>query len=109
MKVKSGIRIYYDMNTSDVVAKLADNWDMTKADARRLLDTIVEVFNENIAKGNAFTIPGLGTFGTNTRKERTSYNPHYEQYMKLPPKRVVDFSPSKGLKEDLKEVELNDE
>ncbi|MGM0546030.1 MAG: HU family DNA-binding protein [Bacteroidota bacterium] len=97
------------MNTSDVVAKLADNWDMTKADARRLLDAMVEIFNENIAKGNAFTIPELGTFSATTRDERKSYNPHYEQYMKLPPKRVVDFSASKGLKEDLKEVELNNE
>ncbi len=97
------------MNTSDVVAKLADNWDMSKAEARRLLDAMVQIFNENIAKGNAFTIPKLGTFGTTTRDERKSYNPHYEQYMKLPPKRVVDFSASKGLKEDLKELELNNE
>lgn len=97
------------MNTSDVVAKLADNWDMTQAETRRMMDSIVEVFNENIAKDNAFTVPQLGTFGATTRDERKSYNPHYEQYMKLPPKRVVDFSASKGLKDDLKKVELNNE
>lgn len=97
------------MNTSDVVAKLANNWDMTKADARRLLDSMVQIFNENIAQGNAFTIPELGTFAATTRDKRKSYNPHYEQYMKLPPKRIVDFNASKGLKKDLKEVELNNE
>lgn len=97
------------MNTSDVVATLADNWDMSKAETRRLMDAIVQKFNENLTTGYTFTIPELGTFGTTTRDERTSYNPHYEQYMKLPPKRVVNFSPSKGLKEDLKQVELSDE
>lgn len=97
------------MNTRDVVTVLSENWDMTKTETRQLLDTIVETFNDNIAGGNTFTISELGTFGTNTRKERKSYNPHYKQYMKLPPKRVVDFSPSKGLKEDLKQVEFNDE
>lgn len=92
------------MNTSDLVAKLADNWDMSKAETRRLLDTIVQTFSKNLASGNSFTIPGLGTFGSNTRDERESYNPHYEQYMKLPPKRTVEFSPSKSLKEDLKHL-----
>ncbi len=97
------------MNTSDVVAVLAENWDMSQAETRRLMDTVIQTFNDNIAGGNSFTISELGTFSTNTRESRKSYNPHYEQYMKLPPKRVVHFSPSKGLKEDLKQVELDDE
>lgn len=90
------------MNTSDLVAALAKNWDMSKTETRKLLDIIVQTFNDKLAEGNSFSIPDLGTFSTSTREERKSYNPHYEQYMKLPPKRVVDFSPSKGLKEDLK-------
>ncbi|MGD8427886.1 MAG: HU family DNA-binding protein [Balneolaceae bacterium] len=97
------------MNTGDVVAALAENWDMSKAETRRLLDVIVQTFNENIAAGNSFTVPELGTFDTHTRKERTSYNPHYEQYMELPPKRIVNFTPSIGLKEDLKQVGIEDE
>ena len=97
------------MNTSDVVKALAENWDMSQAETRRLLDIVVQTFNENLANGTAFTIPELGTFRTKTRDERESYNPHYEQFMKLPPKRVVGFTPSKGLKEDLKQVEPDNE
>jgi len=97
------------MNTGDVVAALAENWDMNKAETRRLLDVIVQTFNDNIANGNSFTIPDLGTFGIHTREERKSYNPHYQQYMKLPPKRVVDFTPGKALKEELKQAGIEDE
>jgi len=97
------------MNTGDVVEALADNWDMSQTDARSLLDDIIQILNENLANGTAFTIPELGTFGTTTRDERESYNPHYEQFMKLPPKRVVDFTPSKGLKEDLRQAEPDNE
>lgn len=97
------------MNTSDLVAVLAESRDMSQAETRRLLDAIVQIFNDNIAGGSTFTVSGLGTFGTNTREERKSYNPHYQQYMNLPPKRVVSFSPSKGIKDDLKQVEQNDE
>ncbi|MDX1671916.1 MAG: HU family DNA-binding protein [Balneolaceae bacterium] len=92
------------MITSDLVEKLAENWDMSKAETRRLLDTLVDTFSDQLAQGNSFSIPELGTFGTHTRSERRSYNPHYEKYMLLPPKRVVNFSPSKGLKEDLEEI-----
>lgn len=97
------------MNTSDLVAKLADNWDMTQSDARELLDVIIHVFNDNIAAGQRFSVPELGTFGTKTRKKRKSFNPHYEQYMMLPPKRVVEFNASKSIKEDLKKVDIDDE
>lgn len=97
------------MNTSDLVKILASNWDMTQAETRRLLDTITQTLNDHLAAGNAFTIPKLGTFNIKTREERKSYNPHYEQYMKLPPKRIVTFSPSKGLKEDLKHAEAENE
>ncbi|HET6528833.1 MAG TPA: HU family DNA-binding protein [Balneolaceae bacterium] len=97
------------MNTKDVVATLAENRDMSKAESRRLLDITVQTFCDNLAKGKSFTIPGLGTFSTSTRGERKSYNPHYEQYMQLPPKRTVDFKPSKGIKEELKNLELGHE
>lgn len=97
------------MNTTEVVAALAESRDMSKAETRRLLDIILHTFSDSLAKGHSFTIPGLGTFGTHIRNERRSYNPHYKQYMMLPPKRVVDFSPSKGLKEDLKQVEPENE
>lgn len=89
------------MNTSELVAVLAENRGMSQAETRRLLDVIIKTFNGNIAGGHPFTIPQLGTFSVRTREERESYNPHYKQYIKLPPKRVVDFSPSKSLKDDL--------
>lgn len=97
------------MTTNELVDRLAEHWDLSHAEARRILDTFVETITDHLAAGNSFTIPELGTFGTKTRDSRKSYNPHYEQYMMLPPKRVVDFTPSKGLKEDLKDLEQDHE
>ena len=82
---------------------------MSKAETRRLLDLITDTLKDHLAEGRSFTVPDLGTFGTHTREERKSYNPHYEQYMMLPPKRVVDYTPSKGLKEDLKHLDIENE
>lgn len=97
------------MNTSDVVDILADRWDLSKAETRRLLDSVIATFNRRLASGESFTVPELGTFEVTTRESRRSYNPHHEAYMILPPKRVVTFRPSKGLKEEMKHLDQGDE
>lgn len=97
------------MNTTDLVKTLANNWDITQRQARKYLDIIIQRFSDTLAAGNSFTLPGLGTFDTTTRDERESYNPHYQQKMKLPPKRMVHFSPSAGLKEEVKQIKEDDE
>jgi len=76
---------------------------------RRLLDTMIQIYNDHLAQGNSFTIPELGTFSVHTRERHRSYNPHYEQYLMLPPKRVVKFSPGKSLKENVKHTTTEDE
>ena len=90
------------MNTNDLVARLAENWDMTQDNTRDFVDLVVQNISDNLAQGNDFTIPELGTFGTHTRDRQKSYNPHDETYMMLPPKRVIDFTAGKGLQDDLK-------
>lgn len=97
------------MNTEEMVAALAEHWDMTQTEARDMLDKMIQTFNDHLARGYSFTIPELGTFKIQTRKKRHSYNPHYEKYIMLPPKQVVDFSPSEDLKEDIKNLEVDDE
>lgn len=97
------------MNTDDLVDRLAENWDLSREECREMLDTIVQNMCDNLAQGNDFTIPELGTFGTHTREKHKSYNPHYEKYMMLPPKRVVDFDAAKNLEDYLKYLGIEDE
>lgn len=97
------------MNTSDLVSRLAEERDMTLEETRNFLDLVVQTISDQLAQGNDFTIPDLGTFGTHTRDKQKSYNPHYEKYMMLPPKRVVDFNPSQNLEDDLKYVGIDHE
>lgn len=97
------------MNTKEVVDLLSEQRDMSKAETRRLLDTVVALFKRNLTAGKAFTIPGLGTFEVETRESRRSYNPHYETYVELPPKRKVTFRPAKALKEKTKHPGEGDE
>jgi len=97
------------MNTDDLVERLSEKWDLTKQETREIVDLVVQNMCDNLAQGNDFTIPELGSFGTHTRNKQKSYNPHYEKYMMLPPKRVVDFDASRNLEDDLKYLGIENE
>ena len=74
-----------------------------------VLTALRGVLGDELENDIGVSIPGLGTFKTKTREERKVYSPHHESYMMIPPKRVVDFTPSSSLKDNLKFVETGDE
>lgn len=91
------------MTKAEVLKKLADQFDLTQAEAEEAYDTFVEGLNTLLSRDRGFTLPGLGSFHTEVRPEHKSYNPHYEQMMMIPPKKVVHFSQSSTLKEEINE------
>ncbi|HYW35275.1 MAG TPA: HU family DNA-binding protein [Balneolaceae bacterium] len=90
------------MNTNEIVSHLAANNNMSKAEARRMLDAFVDTLTTSLGNEQGFSLPEIGTFDVNTREERQSYNPYQKKYMILPPKRVVRFHPNQDLKEAVK-------
>lgn len=96
------------MNHSEVVEALAERLDISKAQSKRMLKRLLRDLRVLLGKDIGFSIPDLGTFSTKLREKRRSFIPYYKRKMILPPKRVVVFSPSKGLKEEMKDVEVEE-
>ncbi|MEX1011764.1 MAG: HU family DNA-binding protein [Balneolaceae bacterium] len=97
--------IYYSisrMTYSELIDKLSEELGLTKTETRTLVKTTVSECTEQLGQGNGFSIPDLGTFTTRVKEVQKVYNPHYDKYLLVPPKRVVEFSPAKSLKEGLK-------
>jgi len=97
------------MTYKDLIERVSESRDIPKTHARELIESIFGVLGDELEDGTGVSIPGLGTFKTKTREERKVYSPHHESYMMVPPKRVVDFTPSSNLKDNLKFVETGDE
>lgn len=97
------------MTYKQLINQVAESRDIPKSQARELVDRLFETLDDELSNGRGVTIPGLGTFKTKTREERKQYSPHHDSYIMVPPKRVVDFTPSTNLKENLKFVETGDE
>lgn len=90
------------MTYKELIDQLAESTGLPKTQVKVFVEDTISVLSKNLSRGTGMSIPDLGTFSTKVTEVKKVYNPHHEQYMVVPPKRVVEFSPSVRLKEDLK-------
>lgn len=89
------------MTKTEVLRDIAGDLDITQAEAETLYDSFVEGLTILLANNKGFTLPGFGSFHPEKRQAHKSYNPHYEKMMRIPEKRVVHFSQSSTLRDQL--------
>lgn len=88
------------MNKNELAVKMAEDSGATKADALRIVDSILEVASEELNnKDGKLTLVGFGTFKTIIKKQKKGRNPRTGDSIVIPQKRVVKFVPGKKLKE----------
>ncbi len=87
------------MTKTQLVAALAENADMDKAKANRVLDALTEIVTKEVASGGAVTLPGIGKFACRERPERMVRNPATNEQMKKPADRVAKVTIAKQLKD----------
>jgi DNA-binding protein HU-beta len=69
---------------TDLVATLADNAELSKAEAKRVLDAMLDVISGELADGNKVTLTGFGTFEVRNVKARTGVNPRTKERIQIP-------------------------
>lgn len=89
------------MTKSEVLKSISKELDLTIAETEELYDSFVDGMNILLSNNVGFTLPGVGSFSTELRDSHKSYNPHYKQMMLIPPKKVVHFSQSSTLKDEV--------
>lgn len=83
------------MNKSDLVAKIAEDAEITKAQATEALNTMIEAIRKTMKKGDKVSLVGFGTFSVSKRKARTGINPKTKEKIKIAARKVVRFRPGK--------------
>jgi DNA-binding protein HU-beta len=79
------------MNKFELVAAIATSADITKAEAERALNGIMEAITDALSKGDKVTLIGFGTFSTTKRAARDGRNPQTGKAMKIKAKTVAKF------------------
>lgn len=87
------------MNKADLVTRMAEKAEMTKKDAEKALDSLMEAVMEALEKGDKVQLVGFGTFEVKERAERKGVNPQTKEEMIIPATKTVVFRPGGPLKE----------
>jgi DNA-binding protein HU-beta len=87
------------MNKAELIDKIAEAVDVSKATAARALDAVTESITKELKKGQSVTLVGFGTFTVRKRAARTGRNPRTGDSIKIKAAKVPGFKAGKALKD----------
>ena len=89
------------MTKAELVEFIAEKADLTKADAGRALEAMIEGITEGLKKEGKVSLVGFGTFSAKERAAREGINPLTKEPLKIPAKTVASFKAGSKLKDAL--------
>lgn len=87
------------MNKTELVDAVSKEADLTKAEAARAVDAVIQAVTDALKRGEQVSILGFGTFLVRERGPRTGRNPRTQEILEIPASKVPAFKPGKALKD----------
>lgn len=87
------------MNKADLVKKMAEKSDLSRADAEKALNSFIESVEEGLAGGDKVQLVGFGSFEVRERAARKGRNPQTKQEITIKASKAPIFKVGKALKD----------
>jgi DNA-binding protein HU-beta len=87
------------MNKTELIAAIAKEAGLTKADAAKALNAITDSVTGALKAGDSVTLIGFGTFKVSARAARTGRNPQTGKEIKIAARKSPAFTAGKALKD----------
>ena len=79
------------MNKADLIEAISSDANLSKADAKRALDSFINNATTALKGGDRVALVGFGSFSVSDRAARTGRNPQTGASINIPAKKVVKF------------------
>nr|WP_269747007.1 HU family DNA-binding protein [Pseudoxanthomonas mexicana] len=89
----------YSMNKTELIDAVADEAEVSKAEAGRAVDAVISSITKALKKGDTVTLVGFGTFQVRKRAARTGRNPKTGDTIKIKASQNPAFKAGKALKD----------
>lgn len=87
------------LTKTELIAAIAAETALSKTDASRALDSVLENLSQAMARGDTVQLIGFGAFSVSSRAERAGRNPATGEAMIIKASKVPKFTPGKALKD----------
>ena len=89
------------MNKAELIDRIAESSDISKAAASRALDATLEAITDSLKNAESVSLIGFGTFLVRDRAARSGRNPSTGAAIEIAAAKVPAFKPGKALKDAL--------
>ena len=87
------------MNKQDLIGQVADRAGLTRSDASKAVETMLEVVTSALKRGDEVRLVGFGNFSVARRKASIGRNPRTGAPMQIKASSQPKFRPGRILKE----------
>ena len=87
------------MNKTELIAAVAEKAELSKKDAEKAVNALLDTVVEEVAKVKKSQLVGFGTFERRERKEREGCNPQTGAKIPIPASMVPAFKVGKAFKD----------
>lgn len=89
------------MNNGDLADRVAAENDLSKADARKLVDGVFNAIADAASKGEEVSLNGFGKFKVKDSPAREGRNPSTGATIQIAASKKLTFAPAKAVKDKL--------
>lgn len=89
------------MNKNDLVARVADDSGLSRGDATKAVDSVLEAIADGLRGGDEVRIVGFGTFTVAERAASEGRNPRTGERIQIAASKQIRFRAGKGLKDSM--------
>ena len=87
------------MNKAELIEAVSDAADLSKSDATKAVDGVIDAITRSLKDGDQVTLVGFGTFQVRDRAARTGRNPRTGEAIDIAAAKVPGFKAGKALKD----------
>ena len=89
------------MNKNDLISQVADDSGLSKADATKAVDAVLDNIAGSLSNGGEVRLVGFGTFTVAHRKASMGRNPRTGEAIQIKASNQPKFKAGKGLKDSV--------
>jgi DNA-binding protein HU-beta len=87
------------LNKNDLISQVADDAGLSKADATKAVDAVLDNIAGSLSNGGEVRLVGFGTFSVTHRKATTGRNPRTGESIQIKASNQPKFKAGKALKD----------
>jgi DNA-binding protein HU-beta len=90
------------MTKAEIIEKMEKDADISKAAAKKALESFIDSVKKTLKKGNRVALVGFGTFSVSKRAARKGRNPRTGETIKIKASKAPKFAAGKAFKSAFK-------